>query len=586
MQTVTKQTLKTFWEHNKRYKWTTLFIIVSIVITSILDVIEPWLLKKLFDAFTSNDPNKMEILKNLVWYIIGVALVTQMIWRLMGYGINYLQPRVMSDLLNTCYEYLLGHSYGFFTNNFVGSIVTRIRRYPAAYEKICDTIAFELSRTFLRILFVVTLLFVWWPMLGMMMTVWCVVYLGFVYIFSIYKLKYDIQLAAHDTKTTGHLADTLTNNINLKLFTSHLAEMKSFKEITDKLYRLRRTSWNLGNHANVLQGLAMVLLNLVVMRTALGYYQQGTLTIGDFVMLQSFMGQIFDRLWEFSRSIRSIYEGLADASEMTQMLNLQHEVVDTENPAELEVREGRIAFNNVSFAYEEEGAEVLKNFFLDIKPREKVALVGASGSGKSTVIKLLLRLKDLKDGEISIDDQDISQVSQVSLRGAISVVMQDSILFHRTLMENIRYGISNATEEQVINAAKAAHAHEFISKFPEGYKTLVGERGVKLSGGERQRVTIARAILKNAPILILDEATNSLDPESEWFIQDALDALMKNKTVIVIAHRLSTIRMMDRIIVMQNGGILQQGKHIELLKEGGVYKKFWGIQAGSFVSNI
>ncbi|MDP3793762.1 MAG: ATP-binding cassette domain-containing protein, partial [Candidatus Uhrbacteria bacterium] len=226
---------------------------------------------------------------------------------------------------------------------------------------------------------------------------------------------------------------------------------------------------------------------------------------------------------------------------------------------------------------------VLRDFTLKIKPREKVALVGPSGAGKSTVVKILLRFYDLDRGKILIDGQTVARITQDSLHECFALVPQEPLLFHRTLMDNIRYGKRDAGDEEVIEAAKKARCHEFIKSSPQGYETYVGERGIKLSGGERQRIAIARAILKNAPILVLDEATSSLDSESESLIQDALHELMKNKTVIVIAHRLSTIMEMDRIVVMENGRVIDTGTHDTLLKKGGLYQKLWEIQAGGFL---
>ncbi len=267
---------------------------------------------------------------------------------------------------------------------------------------------------------------------------------------------------------------------------------------------------------------------------------------------------------------------------MTELLLTPHEVQDAPEAGKLQVRGGEIEFRKVNFGYYDR-LPVLKNFNLKINAGERAALIGPSGGGKSTIAKLLFRFHDLRDGEILIDGQNIARVTQDSLRENLAFVPQEPILFHRSLMENIRYGKRNAANAEVIRAAKLAHAHEFITSFPQGYDTLVGERGIKLSGGERQRVAIARAILKNAPILVLDEATSSLDSESEMLIQDALKKLMEGRTAIVVAHRLSTIMQMDRIIVIDGGKIIEEGKHEELLKaRKGLYQKLWGIQAGGF----
>jgi ATP-binding cassette subfamily B protein len=360
---------------------------------------------------------------------------------------------------------------------------------------------------------------------------------------------------------------------------------EAYHLITDRLFQLRQFTWNLANYAEIVQGTLMVLLEFVIMYLAVYYWQRGQLNIGDFALLQSYLIQMFDHLWEVGRYIRNIYEALADANEMTEMLVEPHAITDDPHAGVLAIKSGAIEFKHVDFHYHKE-TPILENFNLSIDPGERIALIGPSGGGKSTIVKLLFRFMDIQGGQILIDGQNIAKVTQNSLRKQISLVPQEPILFHRTLLENIRYGRPEATEEEVIAAAKAAHCHEFISKFPEQYQTFVGERGVKLSGGERQRVAIARAILKNAPILVLDEATSSLDSESEHLIQDALHTLMKGKTNIVIAHRLSTIMEMDRIVVIENGRITEQGKHEELLRaQQGTYQKLWQIQAGGFATS-
>jgi ATP-binding cassette subfamily B protein len=309
----------------------------------------------------------------------------------------------------------------------------------------------------------------------------------------------------------------------------------------------------------------------------------GYVTIGTFVLAQTYIVGLASQLWGLNRIIRQVYQSFADSKEMVEILLQKYEIADVPHAKNLVVNDGKITFDKVSFSFGKEG-EVISNLNVTIKPGEKIAIVGPSGAGKTTFVRLIMRLYNINAGSISIDDQDISHVTQDSLRENISFVPQDPVLFHRTLMENIRYGRRDATDEEVITAARLAHCAEFIESLPLKYDTFVGERGIKLSGGERQRVAIARAILKKAPILIFDEATSSLDSYSESLIQDALENLMTNSTTIVIAHRLSTVKKMDRIISMENGKIVEEGTHDELSnKESGLYKKLWDLQVGGFL---
>jgi ATP-binding cassette, subfamily B, bacterial len=344
---------------------------------------------------------------------------------------------------------------------------------------------------------------------------------------------------------------------------------------------LRYATWNRSVNSQTLQTAVLLVLEIVIMYFAIGAWSRGELTIGDFALIQAVIVQLWSVIWNIIGVFKDMSEALADAQEGVDLLNMPYDIVDVPGAKKLKVTEGAVIFDRVQFNYNET-REVLKDFSLAVKPREKIALVGPSGAGKSTVVKILLRYYDLTGGKILVDGQDISKVTQESLRASIAMVPQDPLLFHRSLMDNIRYGKRNATDKEVYEAAKKAHCHEFISALSDGYNTFVGERGIKLSGGERQRVAIARAILKNAPILVLDEATSSLDSESEQLIHEALHELMRDKTVIVIAHRLSTIMEMDRIVVVQEGRIVDSGTHQELLKRVGTYKKLWEIQAGGF----
>jgi ATP-binding cassette subfamily B protein len=578
----TKQTLKIYWQHAVRYPWLGFFILVMVVLGATNEIFKPFLYKKLFDLLALQNTSLAPQMIQVVVWILFLSIFYTLLWRGIGFSINYFQPRVMSDLLNTCYKYLQNHSYSYFNNNFVGSLVTRVQRYQRAFENVTDQIFFEFGRTTIITAGILTVLFYRYWILGLILLVWSVVYVVIIYLFTQYKIKYDLEKAAVDTKTTGYLADTISNNINVKLFTSYDAEYNGFKKLTDKLFKLRKFTWDLNQTVEGIQGVLALILEFSVMYVAVRYWQKGLITVGDFALLQAYVFTMFEQLWGIGRQMRSLYENIADANEMTEVLITPHGVVDVENAKKLKVINGGIVFDQVNFYYRE-NKYIFKKFDLTIKPGERVALIGQSGGGKSTIVKLLLRFMDIQNGKIFVDGQDISQVTQDSLRKAMSLVPQDPILFHRSLFENIRYAKPSATKEEVIKAAKLAHCHEFITTFPEKYDTLVGERGVKLSGGERQRVAIARAILKNAPILILDEATSSLDSESESFIQDALKVLMKDKTTIVIAHRLSTIMQMDRIIVLENGKVTEQGRHDELVKaKQGTYQKLWEIQAGGF----
>jgi ATP-binding cassette subfamily B protein len=298
----------------------------------------------------------------------------------------------------------------------------------------------------------------------------------------------------------------------------------------------------------------------------------------------SYTGAIVNQLLQFSRLIRNVNRSLGDSVEMTEILSITPEVTDPRRPEKNRIHRGEVSFKSVTFAYPENTQEPLfQDLSFKIKPGEKVGLVGPSGGGKTSITKLLLRFMDIRDGTITIDGQDIARLRQADLRAQIAYVSQEPILFHRSLAENIGYGDLNANSRAIEAIAKLANAHEFISRLPQGYNTLVGERGVKLSGGQRQRVAIARAMLKNAPLLVLDEATSALDSESEVLIQDALWKLMEGRTAIVIAHRLSTIQKMDRIIVLDGGKIVEQGSHKELLTLGGTYAKLWEHQSGGFM---
>lgn len=585
MKSKSKITLKIYWAHVSKYKWYMFLLLFMVAFGSVLNMMGPYLYKFFFDILGTADPVALKVvkMKTIVWWVFLIYTFDWFVWRGITFLNSWFQTRMMADLADTCFRHLHKHSIGFFENNFVGSLAKRVNRFYRTFEIIADNITWHLVPLLTEVIVVIVILGMRNIYLGLAILVWSIMYCAINYFFSQYKLKYDTQRSEQDTKVTGVLADTITNESNIKLFAAFDRELKNFQKETDKLRYLRRFTWDLAAVFEGVQILLMIFLEFGIFYFAVDVWRQGDITVGDFVLIQAYLLKVFWRIWDFGKLIRDYYEAMADAEEMTDILETPHEIVDVKNAKNLEVKNGAINFKEVSFYYHKT-RPIIKQFDLSIKAGERVAFVGPSGAGKSTLVKLLLRMVDVTSGKVIIDGQDIKKVTQDSLHEHISLVPQNPMLFHRTLLENIRYGKPDATEEEVIEAAKLAHCHEFINEFPEKYNTYVGERGVKLSGGERQRVAIARAILKNSPILVLDEATSSLDSQSESYIQDALETLMKEKTVIVIAHRLSTIMKMDRILVINNGRITEEGSHKELVKkQGGLYHKLWQYQAGGFI---
>jgi len=429
MQSLTKKTFKIYWQHSNRYRWAVAVLVVGIILTTANDLIKPFFYRTFFNVLVGADPNKAGVLIRTITYILLLGLFNIGMWRVINFVNNFYQARVMSDLLNTCYEYILNHSQGFFNNNFVGSLVTKVNRFQRSFEITADQLYWNIGRIALRAAAILAILFYRLWALGIAMLIWTALYIGFAYFFSRFKLKYDIAKAAQETKTTAYLADTITNNLNLKLFTSQAREITGYKKVTHRLFQLRKFSWDLGQFAELFQGIAMVVLEFVVIYIAIKYWQRGVLTIGDFALLQAYMGQMFENLWDLGRNIRNLYEALADANEMTAMLTEPHEVVDTLPAQNLKVAAGAIQFRHVNFHYNKE-TPIFTDFNLDIAAGERVALIGPSGAGKSTITNLLFGFVDIQGGEILIDGQNIARVTQNSLREHISLVPQEPILFH------------------------------------------------------------------------------------------------------------------------------------------------------------
>jgi ATP-binding cassette, subfamily B, bacterial len=410
-----------------------------------------------------------------------------------------------------------------------------------------------------------------------------VVLIGFNRMLAEKKTRLAKEAAESSTNLRARIVDVISNVQAVRQYVKRVEEESIIQELSSEIRRTHKESWMYSEKMLFWNTCILFVFSLGMFWLLIMGWQNGTVTTGEVVLILALYSQITGTLIFIGRAFNSTARTIGEMEEGLGELLVPYEIVDVPEAQELIVPEAVIDWKSVSFAFDKKS--VFENFSLTIPSGQKVGLVGQSGAGKTTFVSLLLRQHELNSGSILIDNQDIARVTQDSLRKAIAVVPQEPVLFHRTIRENIMYGNSGTTEESMIDVAKKAQAHNFIMELPDGYETMVGERGIKLSGGQKQRIAIARAMLKNAPILLLDEATSALDSESEVAIQKALEILMQGRTVIAIAHRLSTLRKMDRIIVLEKGQIREDGSHEKLVAKNGLYAKLWDHQAGGFLQD-
>lgn len=507
--------------------------------------------------------------------------ILQLLWRVDGlFGMQWVlrsEEKGYNDLVS----YVLSHSHGYFADRFAGSLLSKVTNITHAMEDfiistlwthLAGLVAFLVS--FLLILSV--------DLLSGLIFASLVIVLLFVNLFLAPKKQKLARMAAEKTtELRGSIVDLFSNSDAVRQFSAKPFELHTLKsEVRD--YRFRhQASWLYTELMLVVNTVILFIFGLAMFYILIQRWSAGLISAGDFILVVGLMSQITGTLLFIGRAFNQTARSLGEAREGLEDLLLPHEIEDDLGAKDMVVDKGEISWSVVNFEFGEN--KVFKDFELTIKDGERIGLVGPSGAGKTTFVSLLLRQHDITSGSIKIDGQNIAEVTQDSLRENIAVVPQEPALFHRSIRENIAYGKPDASDAEIEEVAKKAEAHDFIATLPEGYDTLVGERGVKLSGGQRQRVAIARAMLKDAPILVLDEATSALDSESEVAIQKALHELMEGKTVVAIAHRLSTLREMDRIIVMNDGKVVEDGTHTELTGQGGIYASLWDHQAGGFL---
>ncbi len=582
------RTMYYYWREIVKYKWYALgtFILTPIVVF-VRAILAPLIFADLIEKASLGLPMN-ELLETALWEVVGFLVL---------YAFNKIvleelrlawcwkmELLAMYDLSNMAFNTVSEQSMQFHSDRFSGSLVSQTNKFVWAFERLFDTIIWDLWPTLAYIAMVIVVLApqVPWFAVGV------VIFAAFYALISARAMKKITKLnqaeAEAEAKQTGQLADSITNIISVKSYAQEAHERHRYANFSRKVLNvsdeLKAATIKRDIMFNCVQiGItAMILAFLLTGREWLG------ISVATLVLIVNYAQTIQGELWNINSILKNLNRVFGDAHEMTLILDTVDDVVDAADAQPLVMREAGVGFDSISFKHKDAKEEIFHDFNLRVAPGERIGLVGVSGSGKTTLTKLLLRFADVNAGKITVSGQDIREITQQSLRENVAYVPQETSLFHRTIAENIAYGRPGATIEEIVWAAKQANADEFIRDLPEGYETLVGERGIKLSGGQRQRIAIARAILKDAPILVLDEATSALDSESEALIQGALERLMKGRTSIVIAHRLSTVAGLDRIVVMENGKIVEEGAHHELLENpDGVYAGLWGRQSGAFM---
>lgn len=470
-------------------------------------------------------------------------------------------------------------------DNFAGATVRRVSRAMNAYDQISDTLVWYMLPAAGVLIGITVLTFIQWPLIGLFTGGTIAAFLLSAYLFGRYLIAGAVRrYIKADTEIGAALADAVTSNATVKAFGAEAREQTRFDAVV-AIWRMEAIrTWTLWTNSWILQNMLLFILQAGLLGLVLLEWSNGRATAGDAVFAITSFLLVSGYLRTLGENVQNLQKGIADIEDVVAYDTEKADVVDRAGAPAFTAGEGRIVFDNVSFGYKNAADALYSDFSLEIAPGETVALVGPTGSGKSTFVKLVQRLYDVDSGAIRVDGQDVREVTQASLRQSIALVPQDPALFHRSLRENIGYARPDATMEDVIACAKRARAHDFIEKLPFGYETEVGERGVKLSGGERQRVALARAFLADAPILILDEATSSLDVGTEREVQAAMGELMQGRTTIVIAHRLSTVREADRILVFNQGRIVEQGKHADLIAARGLYAKLNAMSVGDVLN--
>ncbi|HWF11115.1 MAG TPA: ABC transporter ATP-binding protein [Bryobacteraceae bacterium] len=591
MKNVIAEVLVFLFRHWKREWKTALSIAAFMIGATVADLFMPVYSGRLVDAIVRGPGAREQAFHDALYSVAAMAILGALLiaGRQIGFkGICSLTTRIMTRMAADAFWRVERFSSDWHANNFAGSIVRRITRGMWAVDLMDDTLLLALLPALVALVGSAFVLGARWPGMGLLLIAASACYVTISVMLATRYVAPAARLSnAQDTRLGGALADSITCNGVVKAFGAESREDERVDRILQKWSARTYRTWMRYTLSSTWQGGLLLVLRTAIALYAVLLWRRGAAGAGDVTFVLTSYFVVHGYLRDVGQHVANLQRS---ANEMEEMVKLENEplgIEDRPRAADLKVVTGSIVFENVTFRYGSHATPLFSGFSLTIPAGERVGLVGHSGSGKTTFVKLLHRLYDINEGRISIDGQDITGVTQTSLRTQLALVPQEPILFHRSLAENIAYGRPDATLREIEAAARLANAHEFISRQPKGYATLVGERGVKLSGGERQRVALARAFLANAPVLVLDEATSSLDAESEAAIQDATGRLMAGRTAIVIAHRLSTVRILDRILVFDSGRIVEEGTHEALVnKPGGTYRRLFEKQALGLISDV
>jgi len=569
-----------------RQQWVRFSILIfSFMMWAICDAVFPYYLKKIINVVQAWGGQRDEIFavaSGSIFLLAFFWILAEVFMRIQGVLQIYTFPKFRANIREAVFDYVKSHSHAFFSSQFSGSIAKRLADLPNSCQAIMEIICLQFVTAITGALIVFIMMWFTQPIFAVILIVWLLLHVGL----NILFLRYGSYLAEIHAQSqsalSGKMVDVFTNILNMRLFARGKYEADYLRHYQkDEIKKAEKSMW-LAEVMRIGLGLNGLFLIFAMLYALLYGWVHHLVTIGDFTQIgmQSFW--LLGWMWYITFQLTTFVREVGVMSDALALVRKSHDLTDKKNACPIVIGRGEIRFENVSFAYQK-NRPVFQNLNVVIHPGEKVGLVGFSGSGKTTFVNLVLRFYDLEAGRILIDGQNIAEVTQDSLRSQIAMIPQDPSLFNRSLIENIRYGRLDATDEEVINASKMAHCHEFVEKIDTQYQSLVGERGLKLSGGQRQRIAIARAILKNAPILMLDEATSALDSVTEKMIQDSLHHLMQGRTTIVVAHRLSTLADMDRILVFHKGAVVEEGTHEHLLELGGYFATLWNMQTDGFL---